>query len=74
MPMNKDPEMRKPFFLISSLKFLVLFNWMFYIKRRKKIKVLIKSRLIRLFRLVRIAKYSAYVKHFMTLKNKKFFY
>jgi len=26
MPMNKDPEMRKPYFLISSLKFLVLFN------------------------------------------------
>lgn len=74
MPMNKDPEMRKPFFLISSLKFLVLFNWMFYIRRRKKIKVLIKSRLIKLFRLVRIAKYSAYVKKFMFNKNKKFFY
>lgn len=74
MPMNKDPEMRKPYFLISSLKFLVLFNWMFYIKRRKRIKVLIKSRLIRLFRLVRIAKYSAYVKSFMHRKNKKFFY
>ena len=74
MPMNKDPEMRKPYFLISSLKFLVLFNWMFYIKRRKRIKVLIKSRLIRLFRLVRIAKYSAYVKSFMFRKNKKFFY
>lgn len=74
MPMQKDPEMRKPYFLISSLKFLVLFNWMFYIKRKKKIKVLIKSRLIRLFRLVRIAKYSAYIKKFMFLKNKKFFY
>ena len=47
---------------------------MFYIKRRKRIKVLIKSRLIRLFRLVRIAKYSAYVKSFMFRKNKKFFY
>lgn len=47
---------------------------MFYIRRRKKIKVLIKSRLIKLFRLVRIAKYSAYVKKFMFNKNKKFFY
>lgn len=74
MPMNKDPEMRKPFFLISALKFLVLFNWMFYIKRRKKIKVKIKSRFIRLFRLVRIAKYSAYIKSFSKKKNKKFFY
>lgn len=74
MPMNKDPEMRKPFFLISSLKFLVLFNWMFYIKRRREIKVLIKSRLIRLFRLIRLSKYSAYVKHFIHMKNKKFAY
>jgi len=74
MPMNKDPEMRKPFFLISALKFLVLFNWMFYIKRRKEIKVMIKSRFIKLFRLVRISKYSAYIKSFMKKKNKKFFY
>lgn len=74
MPMNKDPEMRKPYFLISSLKFLVLFNWMFYIRRKEKIKVKIKSRLIRLFRLVRIAKYSAYVKSFLKRKNKKFSY
>ena len=74
MPMNKDPEMRKPYFLISALKFLVLFNWMFYFKRKKKIKVKIKSRFIRLFRLVRIAKYSAYIRSFSQRRNKKFFY
>jgi len=32
MPMNKDPETRKPYFLISSLKFLVVFDWMFPIR------------------------------------------
>lgn len=74
MPMNKDPEMRRPYFLISALKFLVLFNWMFHIKRKKKIQVMIKSRFIRLFRLVRISKFSAYVKSFSKRRNKKFFY
>lgn len=93
MPMNRDPETRRPYYLVTALKFLIVFDWIATLRNRshfkfrmkkkdtkltpeqmkiRKFQVIWKGRLIKYFRLARVAKLAAYAKHLSTYKKNKF--